>query len=187
MRRTLTALAALAIAVVVAAPAAATSVTLPDQETCTPSDGWVERAVEHEYVKEVAGRVQVDLDPTPGRWWVDTGRTFGWEVWSGGSTQWSEQVVDVLEQGPHSATQATWSERGITYRKVTTAYRYVPTGQTRDGRVIAEHPPVVCPDPEPEPDPEPTPDPEPEPVEPQPQPEPAVPAVAVTTVPTFTG
>lgn len=174
-------LATIVLALFTVTPAAAESY-LVDNE-CVPADATY--AIEYEYVKQVKGKIQVDLDPTPGRWWVNTGETFGWEVWSGGSTQWSEQVVDVLEQGAHSATQATWSEHGITYRKVTTHYRYVPTGETKPGRELT--PAVTCS--EPGDDPEPGDDETGDDEKPQPetQPEPAAPAVPELAQPTFTG
>lgn len=88
MRRTLTALAALAVAVVVAAPAAATSVTLPDQETCTPSDAWTE-TVDHQAVvvveaKWVKGREYRWATEKPGH---------GWRPYPSERSQWTREVV----------------------------------------------------------------------------------------------
>lgn len=187
--------------------------TAPEEE-CVPSDAWTETiehpavyetvhhdaeyATEYEYVKQVRGVVQ-----KKGIFgWSDID-TFDWEIWSGGSTKWSETDTDVLESGPHNAVQSEWTEgHGIFkkyYRELTTEYRYVPTGETRQGELIKdawdeevlvkdawtetiEHPAVTCEDPDPE-DPPIVIDPE-DPAEPE---TPAPPANPVTVQPSFTG
>lgn len=211
-------LATIVLALLTVTPATAESYDIDDE--CVPADAWTETiehpavteivhhdatyATEYQYIKQVRGNVQ--------KWfivWYNDG-TFDWENWSGGSTQWSEQNVDVLETGPHSAVQAS----GTGWRKVTTEYRYVPTGETRQGRELTaaydetvvvtpawtetiEHPAIVCEEPEPEPtdppeDPEPGDDQEPadpEPTQPPAQPAPpaAPPAAPEPASPTFTG
>jgi len=83
---------------------------------------------QYKYQKYVKGVVLVKY----GNQWVPTGDTFDWEVWQGNLTQWSFENKPVLESGPHDAVQAEWTEKGKTYRKVTTNYQYQNTGITQE-------------------------------------------------------
>lgn len=120
-------------------------------EDCVPSDAWTE-VIEHEavthvvhhpevtetvhheevfhynyqYQKQVRGVVQ---QRDNGReQWHTTGQSFDWEWWVGGSTQWSTDDVEILQSGPHSAVQETWTQGNHQWRKLTIEYRYVKNG-----------------------------------------------------------
>lgn len=94
-------------------------------------------ATEYQYVKQVKGKVQKKSIFG----WKNEGH-FGWETWTGGSTQWSEDDVAVLESGAHNAVQDSWTEGSWPFksewRKVSTDYRYAPTGETRQGDLIKD-------------------------------------------------
>lgn len=154
-----------------------------------------EYATEHEYAKQVKGKVQ-----KKGLFgWTDKGN-FDWETWSGGSTRW--EGGGFSESGPHNSVQSTWTEGSwpfkTDWRKISTDYRYAATGETRQGDLIdaawteevlvtaawtetipAQGEPTIevqvgeeCITPEPTPEPEVTPEPTPD-VTPEPKPEPA--------------
>lgn len=80
----------------------------------------------YQYQKQVKGVVQVK-GPYG---WQNTGGTFDWEWYTSPSYQWSFDDTSVLESGGHNSVQATWTEGGKQYRKVTTAYQYAQNGVT---------------------------------------------------------
>lgn len=153
-----------------------------DTEPCVPAEAYTETIehpavtevvhhdavydVEHEYLKYVKGKVQ-QQDNGKGQW-HNTGQSFDWEPWVGGSVKWDSEDVAVLEEGPHSAVQAEWTQGRHNWRKLTTRYEYRNTGNTRDGELLEEaydetvviteaytetidHPAVVCEEPTEEP------------------------------------
>lgn len=86
--------------------------------------------VEHpaEYATEHLYKKQVKTVRTKGN---KTEVVHDWQWWSPVSAKWSEQDVAVLESGDH----AEWKERGWNYDR---DYRYVKTGETRQGRMTKE-------------------------------------------------
>jgi hypothetical protein len=87
----------------------------------------------YQYQKQVRGVIQ-QRDNGRGQW-HNTGQTFDWEWWVGNTTQWSFDDVEVLQSGPHNATQATWTQGHHEWRKQTTAYQYVKNGVTEQVQV----------------------------------------------------
>lgn len=102
--------------------------TIPNPDhipaTTTTIDHPAEYATDHLYTKQVRGIIQ---QRTGWGGWQDTGQTFDWETWTGNLTRW--EAADFTETGPHSAVQSTDGKK----RKLTTEYRYVQTGETRQG------------------------------------------------------
>lgn len=100
--------------------------TIPNPAYVGPSTKHhdAEYATDYLYVKQVKGIWQQQTGH--GRW-QDTGEAFDWETWSGNSTRW--EGPNFTETGPHNSVQSTEGKK----RKVSTTYRYVQTGQTRQG------------------------------------------------------
>lgn len=85
-------------------------------------------ATAHQYQKQVRGVVQTRKGN--GAWKKDG--TFDWKWYPSTLTQWSERDVDVLQSGPHKDYLNETQNR----REVTTEYRYVKNGVTKQGSLI---------------------------------------------------
>lgn len=96
-------------------------------------------AVEREYRKQVRGVVE-QRDNGKNKRWHRTGKTFDWTWWEPASTRWSEEDVEALQSGPHNGVVKEWTEGNghKRWRWVSTEYRYVQTGETRQGRMLKE-------------------------------------------------